>query len=257
MALARPFKRFVMTSSLALGLLTGTTAATSAFDLSAMTDAERAAFREEVKAYLFDHPELIMEAVEIYRANQEQAQGALEQQMLTQNADAIYNHPDDLVMGNPDGDIVLVEFLDYRCGYCKKAHPEVKKLLETDGNIKLVVKEYPILGEESLLASRFALATKEVAGMDAYRAMHDALIETRSGINEGTLKRMAKKLDLDGDAILAAMSDKNVDAALARGQEIGAAFQISGTPTFIMNDEILRGYVPYDAMVEIVAELRG
>lgn len=229
----------------------------SALDISALNDDERTAFRAEIRAYLMENPEVLMEAVDVYNQRIAAAQEANESDILAAHADAIFNNENDLVYGNPDGDVVFVEFLDYRCGYCKKAHPEVMSLLKQDGNIKLIVKEYPVLGEESLLASRFALAVKATNGMEAYGRVHDALMETRKGVTEGMLKRIAKDLDLDADAVFDAIDDPSVVATLTANQEIGQALQITGTPTFIMNTEMVRGYVPFDSMVEIVAELRA
>ena len=148
----------------------------SAMDLTELTDAERAQFRAEVRSYLMDNPEVIMEAVELLQNREADAQAQADVSMVSDNADVIFDDGYSWVGGNPEGDITLVEFLDYRCGYCKRAHGEVAKLLETDGNIRLIVKELPILGDDSVLASRFAIATKQVAGGDAYRAMNDALM---------------------------------------------------------------------------------
>ena len=139
-----------------------------ALDLTQMTDEERAIFREEVRAYLMDNPEVIMEAVAVLEAREAEAQAQADLSLVSDNAADIFDDGFSWVGGNPDGDITLVEFLDYRCGFCKRAHGEVAKLLESDGNIRLIVKEFPILGEQSLLASRFAVATKQVAGDDAY-----------------------------------------------------------------------------------------
>ena len=140
-----------------------------AMDLTELTDAERAQFRAEVRAYLMENPEVILQAVEQMQNRQAEAQMQADFDLVTANADEIFDDGYSWVGGNPDGDITLVEFLDYRCGYCKRAHGEVAKLLETDGNIKLIVKEFPILGDQSMLASRFAVATKQVAGGDAYQ----------------------------------------------------------------------------------------
>ena len=135
-----------------------------AFDMEAMSDSERTAFRAEIRAYLLDNPEVIMEAVAALEEAQNQAQAQSDIALVQANAADIFDDGYSWVGGNPDGDITLVEFLDYRCGYCRRAHGEVAQLLESDGNIRLIVKELPILGEQSLLASRFAIAAKQVAG---------------------------------------------------------------------------------------------
>lgn len=242
----------------AAALLTASTAiAASAFDITDMTDAEREAFRAEVRAYIMENPEMIMEeAYEVYQQRQSEAQVANDADLIAQSADVIYDDENDAVYGNPDGDIVLVEFSDYRCGYCKKAYPDVQALLEKDGNIKLIVKEFPILGEASILAGRFAVATKLVAGNEAYLKLHDELMQARGDVSEGSLRRLANGLEIDADAVIAQMESDEVTAILARNYQLAQDLQISGTPAFVLGDQMLRGYVPYDAMVEIVAEVR-
>ncbi len=241
----------------AAAMLCGTlTLSAQAFDVSAMSDEERAAFGEEVRAYILENPGIIMEAYALYQQEQEAAQTATDAEMIAANAEAIFNAPYDVAYGNPEGDIVMVEFSDYRCGYCKKAYPDVNALLEKDGNIKLIVKEFPILGDASVLAGRFALATKYVAGEDKYKEVHHALMAARADITEGYLRRLAGDFDIDADAVFAALESDEVNAELQANYELAQAMQISGTPSFVMEDMLLRGYVPYDAMVEIVAEVR-
>ncbi|QFT59812.1 Disulfide bond formation protein D precursor [Sulfitobacter sp. THAF37] len=229
----------------------------AAMDLTELSDAERAQFRAEVRSYLMDNPEVIMEAVELLQTREAEAQAQADVNLVSDNADAIFDDGYSWVGGNPEGDITLVEFLDYRCGYCKRAHGEVAKLLETDGDIRMIVKELPILGEESLLASRFAIAAKQVAGDDAYKALSDALMAFNGSITPAALRRMAETFDLDADAIEARMDSEEVTAEIARTRALAQKLQISGTPTFVMEDELLRGYLPYDQMQAIVEEKRG
>ena len=228
-----------------------------ALDLSEMTDEERAIFREEVRAYLMDNPQVIMDAVAVLEQREQAAQAQSDLSLVSDNADEIFNDGYSFVGGNPDGDITLVEFLDYRCGFCKRAHSEVAKLLETDGNIRLVVKEFPILGEQSLMASRFAVATKQIAGDDAYKALTDALMEMNGDVNMRTLKRMALTFGLDSDAIEARMDSEDVTDEIRRTRALAQRLQITGTPTFVLQDELLRGYLPYDQMQALVDEKRG
>jgi protein-disulfide isomerase len=229
----------------------------AAMDLTELTDAERAQFRAEVRAYLMENPEVIMEAVEALQTREAQAQVQADFDLVSENEQAIFDDGFSWVGGNPEGDIVLVEFLDYRCGYCKRAHEEVAKLLSTDGNIKMIVKELPILGEQSVLASRFALATKHVAGDDGYAAIKDALMAFNGDITLPAMKRLAQTYGLDADAIEAEMDSDAVTMEIAETRALAQRLQISGTPTFVMKDEMLRGYLPYDQMQELVAEKRG
>lgn len=228
-----------------------------AMDLTELTDAERAQFRAEVRAYLMENPEVILQAVEQMQNRQAEAQMQADFDLVTANADEIFDDGYSWIGGNPDGDITLVEFLDYRCGYCKRAHGEVAKLLETDGNIKLIVKEFPILGDQSLLASRFAVATKLVAGGDAYKQLNDALMAFNGEVSLPALRRLGESFELDVAAIEAKMDSDEVTQEIAQTRALAQKLQITGTPTFVMQDEMLRGYLPYDQMMALVEEKRG
>ncbi|WP_339639231.1 DsbA family protein [uncultured Sulfitobacter sp.] len=228
-----------------------------AMDLTELTDAERAQFRAEVRAYLMENPEVILQAVDQMQNRQAEAQMQADFDLVTANADEIFDDGYSWVGGNPEGDITLVEFLDYRCGYCKRAHGEVAKLLETDGNIKLIVKEFPILGDQSMLASRFAVATKQVAGGDAYKQLNDALMAFNGEVSLPALRRLGESFDLDVPAIEAKMDSDEVIQEITQTRALAQKLQITGTPTFVMQDEMLRGYLPYDQMMALVDEKRG
>lgn len=228
-----------------------------AMDIAKMSKEERAIFREEVRAYLLDNPEVIMEAVAVLEQRQAAGQAAQDMTLVKVNAQDIFDDGYSWVGGNPDGDITLVEFVDYRCGYCRRAHDEVKELVESDGNIRIIVKEFPILGEASTQSSRFAIAVKQIAGADAYAAANDALIRLRSNANEASLRKLAKSLGLDAEAILAHMDSPDVSREIQKTRELAQRLQISGTPTFVLHDDMLRGYVPLEQMREIVAAKRG
>lgn len=250
------FKSLALISAVALTAAFSPTPS-NALDLDAMTDGERAAFRAEVRAYLLDNPEVLMEAIRVLETRDQQAQIAADVALAQANADALFNDGFSYVGGNPDGDITLVEFMDYRCGYCRQAFAEVEQLLELDGNIRFIVKEFPILGEQSMLAAQFAIATQQVAGDDAYKLVHDALMTLRSDITPDSLTRLGEAFALDTDAIFAAMDSAEVAAVINANQALAQRMQITGTPTFVVEDQMLRGYVPLPQMEQIVAAVRG
>ncbi len=221
-----------------------------------MSQAERDEFRAEVRSYLLENPEVLMEAIGVLEAR-EAAQAAVgDSQLVADNAAALFDDGVSYVGGNPDGDVTVVEFLDYRCGYCKRAHPEVAELLARDGDIRLIVKEFPILGEQSLLASRFAIATRNVAGDAAYSRMTDALMAMRGDVTEDSLLSLADEQELDGAAILLAMAEPEVEEVIAANRELAQRLKINGTPSFVFGDQMVRGYVPLDAMQQLVATVR-
>ncbi|WP_028029956.1 DsbA family protein [Gemmobacter nectariphilus] len=241
----------------ALALCLGLAAPVSALDLTAMTDAERAAFGQAVRGYLLENPEVLMEAIGILEQKREADQVASDLKILRDNAAAIYTSPADWVGGNPEGDVTVVEFLDYRCGYCRKSWQEVEQLVESDGNIRLVFKEFPILGEDSLASSKFAIAVRKLAGDEVYKKAHDALISLKGPANAEALDDLAAELGLDAAKVSAEMESDATLAIIRANHELASLLQINGTPTFVINETMVRGYVPLDGMQQIVAGQRS
>ena len=241
--------------ALALGLLIATQS--TALELDAMTDGERAAFRAEIRSYLLENPEVLMEAIGVLEQRQQAAKVGNDVALAQNFADQLFNDGYSFVGGNPDGDIAIVEFLDYRCGFCKKAFPEMEALIAGDGNIRYIVKEFPILGEASTLASQFAIAVKIVAGDEAYKEVHNTLMEFRGDVTKSNLDRLAESLDLDVAAISVEMGGSEVAQIINDTRLLGQAMQITGTPTFVVQDQMLRGYVPFAQMEQIVARVRS
>ena len=228
-----------------------------ALDLSKMSAADRALLQEEIRLYLLENPEIIMEAVEVLREKEQQAAIQSDFELVKKHKKAIFEDGFSFIGGNPNGDITLVEFVDYRCGYCKKAHNEVEKLLSTDGNIRFVIKEFPILGEESLVLSKFALAVKVVHGDEIYKLVHDILIKMKSPPSEKAFDQIISNLNLDAKLVESAMESNEVNGMIAYTRTLAERLKISGTPTFVMNDELIRGYVPFDALISIVDNKRN
>lgn len=242
----------------AASLLLGLSLAVPAWaDIAAMTPAERTAFRAEVKAYLLENPEVLIEAMDVLSARQAELEAQNDAALLQTHAADIFNDPQSWVGGNPDGDITVVEFTDYRCGYCRKAYDEVAELVKSDGNIRFVVKEYPILGEASVVSARFAIAVRQIGGDAQYERAHDALISLRGDPTADTLGRLASDLGLDPAAVLSRMDSDDVSAVIAANQDLGQRLRISGTPTFVIDGTIVRGYVPLDDMRGIVKAQRA
>jgi protein-disulfide isomerase len=242
---------------LAFALVISLAAPLAAQDLSQMSDADRAAFRAEVRSYLIENPEVLMEAIGILDQRRADAEAAGDVAIAQANAEALTNDGYSWVGGNLDGDVTLVEFMDYRCGYCRKAHDEVAALVETDGNIRFIVKEFPILGEQSTLSSQFAIAVQQLHGPDTYFQIHEALMTMRQDATADSLGRLAQAFDLDPELILARMGGPEVAAVIDQNHALGQSMQISGTPTFVLNDQMVRGYVPLAQMQQIVADIRS
>lgn len=222
-----------------------------------MTDAERRDFRAEVRAYLLDNPEIIMEAVNILEQRKNEAQLQADLALVAANIEVLTNDGYSFVGGNPDGDITVVEFMDYRCTFCRRAFPEVEELVNADGNIRFVVKEFPILGPQSDLSARFALSVQALHGDEVYKDVHDALMQVQTDATPETLARLASGFGLDPAEIEAGMNAPEIDRIIAANRAQADNLRITGTPTFIIGGRMIRGYVQLDQMEQIVAEERA
>lgn len=254
-SLARRLRQFAAAALLAFAAAAAP--AQDGPDFRAMTPEQRQIFRDEVRAYLLDHPEVLVEAIRELERRQSVAQQASDADLLAANRDALFDDGHSFVGGNPDGDVTLIEFLDYRCTFCRRAHPEIAELLETDGNIRWVVKEFPILGADSTLSSRFAVAVLQTAGPAAYAAVHDRLMTLRSQVTPEVLARIAAEVGADADTVMARMETDAVTAVIEANYALARRLAINGTPTFVLQDTFLRGYAPLDTMRALVAAARG
>ena len=245
-------------ASLATAALLGLASPALAFDPSAMSADEKAAFGDAVRAYLLENPEVLTEAIEVLKDRQAAAEATQDVELVKANADDLFADTASYVGGNPEGDITVVEFIDYRCGYCKKAHSEVMDLVNGDGNIRYIVKELPILSEDSATAARFAIATLQVAGPEAYAKVNAGFYESfRGEVTPDTLSAFADDLGLDAAPILARMEAPEVTKVIEDNHALAQRMQISGTPTFVMGEQMVRGYIPLAHMQQVVAEERG
>ncbi|WP_424934136.1 DsbA family protein [Amaricoccus macauensis] len=221
-------------------------------------DAEsRAALHEEIRSYLLENPEIMMEMYALLEEQQRAATAEADKGLVARNATAIFDDGYSYEGGNPEGDLTIVEFLDYQCGYCRKAHPELAELLESDGEIRWIIKEFPILGPNSELAARAAISTQINAGEEAYLRLHNAMMEGRGQVTEQSLDALLRANDLDPEEIRAGMDAPEVTERINGNRALAETLQVSGTPTFVFEDELVRGYVPLEQMQALVEEKRA
>jgi len=240
--------RLIKTTLLAASLAAASTAAPAIADGSMGKEAFGAMARE----WLLENPEILMEALEVLETRRQSEQANSDLEFLRENAAAIYASPDDWAGGNLQGDITVVEFVDYRCGYCRRAAEQVEELVGSDGNIRIVMKEFPILGPDSLASSQFAIAARRIAGDEAYKKAHDALIALQGPASDAALKELAEELSLDWTRIQGEMAAPETARIIEANQTLANALQINGTPTFIIKETMVRGFVPLDGMRSIV-----
>jgi protein-disulfide isomerase len=221
-----------------------------------LSDAQRGTVENIVRDYLLKNPEIIVESLRGYEETHRQASEKEARQAIATSGDELEKDPTSPVVGNQQGDVTLVQFFDYRCGYCKKVVPSIQELLKTDKNIRMVFKEFPILGPDSVTASRAALAAWKIAP-DKYLPFHVAMMESRGEMNEARVLEIGKKVGIDVDKLKAAMSDPAIKATIDRNIELARKLQINGTPAFIIGGQLVPGAVDLATLREMVATARA
>ena len=209
--------------------------------------------RAIVKQYLIDHPEVIQEALRANEERQQRAEDERRNQALQSNASDIFHSGDDLVAGNSSGSVTMVEFFDYNCGYCKRAFPDVMKMIQADGDLKLVMKEFPILGPGSVYAARAALASRK---QGKYWEYHLALLGHDGRIDEATADEIARSVGLDVGKLKTDMKSDDVTRVIQRNMMLAEALRIEGTPAFIIDDVLIPGAVGFEALTATVKGVR-
>jgi protein-disulfide isomerase len=209
-----------------------------AADPSEFSDAQKRGIEQVVKDYLLKHPELLVEVQGALEQKMAKEEAERTRQLVAENAKEIYRHPDAPVAGNPKGDITVVEFFDYNCGYCKRGFHNIRELIEKDGNVRVVFKELPILSKDSEEAAKIALAAR---AQGKYWELHQALIESKGRVTEASALETAGKLGLDVAKLKADKDSETVKAELARVEALARKMNITGTPHFLVGNEAIGG----------------
>ena len=221
-----------------------------------LTQLEKKQIQSLIKQYILDHPEVILESMGRHKIKSEQVEKEQSQEQVKNLRSQLVLDPETPVGGNVKGDITIVEFVDYRCGYCKRAHSVIKKIIKDDRAIRYVIKDFPILGPKSVIASRAALAVWRTTP-EKHAAYHDEMMSIRGSIDEQRVIATAKKLGIDKDVLKKAMADKAIDAVLAKNFKLAEALNINGTPAFVIGDQLVPGAVDFTTLKKLVAEARG
>ena len=208
-----------------------------------------------IESYLMSDPKILQRmsvALETTLRREEQAQS---RSAIASMQNAIYNDPGQVVLGNPEGDVTLVEFFDYNCGYCRNALPDLAALLAEDPNLRVVLKEFPILSNESIDAARVGVL---VGQSDAdYWAFHEALFTARGQVNKDVALDAAVSLGLSRVALEMDMGTETVARTIQTSYEIAKALNITGTPTYIIGNEIIPGAIGVDELRARIANMRA
>jgi protein-disulfide isomerase len=222
---------------------------------AAFTDEQKKAIGEIVKDYLIKHPEIIVEVQQALEAKMEQEQADKLKSFMSENAKDIYRNPESPVAGDPAGDITVVEFFDYNCGYCKRGMTDIQKLIEGDKRVRVVFKELPILSKGSEETARAALAAKR---QGKYWEFHQAMLSSKGQANEASSLKAAEALGLDMAKLKTDMASDAVKTELEAMKTLAKKMGINGTPHFLVGDKSIPGAPEdlHDQLKTLIADFR-
>lgn len=216
-------------------------------------DMSRDQMQELVLETIRENPEIVMEALQTLQEREEAAKADQAQAVLSANRAALEQDPNAPVLGNPDGDVTVVEFFDYNCGYCRRVFDDVHALIESDPNVRVVMREWPILGEESVYAARASLASR---AQGKYVEFHNALMENEGRANEASIMRIADELGMDAEQLKRDMDAPEVAAHIQTSMQLTRALNLNGTPAFVFGEQLVPGAIDLEQMQELVAQAR-
>jgi protein-disulfide isomerase len=219
-------------------------------------DQQRQAIEGIVRDYLLKNPEILQDVMAELEKRQQEAQKAAQASALREQRDALLHSPRDIVTGNPSGDVTLVEFFDYNCGFCKRALSDVRNLTKTDPKLRVVLKDFPVLGPDSVEASRVSLAAKQQLKGEKLFDYHVKLMETRGRVNGERALALAKEMGLDMAKLQKDMEGPEIRATLQDTMKLGDQLGLTGTPAFVVGEEIISGAVGVDPLKRTVAGVR-
>jgi len=220
-----------------------------------LIDQNKEKFEALIRNYLMQNPQILMEVSDELDRRQNEERQQARSTAVSKNADAIFRGKNQLIAGNPNGNVTIVEFSDYNCPYCKRAFKHLDKLIKTDSNVKVILKEFPIFGEESEGAARVAIAANK---QGRYFDVHTSLLHAQGRANEQSALRIAEKLGLDMDKLRTDMQSEEVRNTISETARIARNLGIQGTPFFLVGDRTIPGAPDdlYDVFTRNVADVR-
>ncbi len=244
--LLRSSAKFLLGLGVSLALVTGALA-------QSFNDAQKSELGEIIRDYLLKNPEILRDAFGELEKRERLAKENLARKGIAENKDLLYNSKLSFVAGNTGGDVSMVEFFDYNCGFCKRAFGDVLAILESDKKLKLIVKEFPILGEGSVFASRAAIAAK---AQGKYWDLHVALMQARGALDQAKVLEIAAGIGLDTAKLQEDMKAPSVTAEIEETYALANKLGVNGTPAFVIDDTLIPGAMGLEALQKQVATVR-
>lgn len=221
----------------------------------AFTDDEKEKLHQIIRDYLIANPEVILEAQTALEEKQAKAAQDAIQSTITQLSDQLFTDRRDVIFGNPEGDVAIVEFFDYNCGYCKRAMTDMEEVVRRDENVKFILKEFPILGPQSTEAARISIAVNRIAPDKAVE-FHTRLLAASGRADRASAMAVAANLDIALEAIEEELQTVDLMDPVRISYQLTQALGINGTPSYVMGNEPIYGAVGVEQLLQRVANLR-
>jgi protein-disulfide isomerase len=210
-----------------------------------------------VKDYLISHPEVMQDVIDALNKHQKEAEAAKVRASIKANNATLFNSPHQVVLGNPQGNVTVVEFFDYNCAFCKHALPDMMKLLQTDTNLKFVLKEFPVLGPGSVDAAHVAVAARMQDPTGAkYIEFHQKLLGGRGAADKARALAVAKEVGFDMDRLQKDMNSPEVKTTIDEDMKLADDLGIDGTPSYVIGDQLVVGAVGFDELKQKLGALQ-
>jgi len=227
----------------------------------ALAESFSADQREEIgkiiKDYLLSHPDVMQDVMAELEKRQQAAETAKHRAAVAENKATLFSSPHQVVLGNPQGNVTMVEFFDYNCGYCKRAMSDMLDLIKTDNNLKFVLKEFPVLGEGSVEAARVAVAARmQDPNGKKYIEFHQKLLGSRGGADKMRALAVAKEVGFDMPRLERDMGSDEVKKTIDENMKLAEALGLNGTPSYVVGEEVVIGAVGLDALREKIGAER-
>lgn len=227
----------------------------TSFDVAQAQEINREEIEKIIRSYLLENPEIMLEVQTALEAKQAALTAAKQADTLKNMNEQIYHSKNQMIIGNPEAKITVVEFFDYNCGFCKRAMSDMYRIVEENKDVKFVMKEFPVLGENSMQAHRVSLALINKYP-EKYDAFHRALLGATGGKNGARAMEIAVGLGADEAILTTEMNNPQLTEAIQEVYSIADGLGITGTPSYIIGDKIIFGAVGYDRLMPQVNNLR-
>lgn len=222
-------------------------AAASPIKMAEFSSDQRAELEGIIRNYLIGNPEVIRDAITELQRRRDAAEQMAQTQTIANSAAQIFDAKDQVVLGNPKGKVTLVEFFDYNCTYCRHAEADMKKLMADDPNVRVVLKQFPVLGPGSVEAAQVAVALQMTAP-EKYADFHDAMLSEPGQVNGAKALAVATSLGIDAGTLKGKIDSDEVKQTIAESYALAGKLNLTGTPSFVTHKEVIVGAVGYDAL---------